>query len=46
MLQVWSDPHFGHGNLSVGQLRIAEVASLEQPGERVADLLRHAQLPL
>jgi hypothetical protein len=46
MLQVRSDPHLGHRDLCVGQFRIAKVASFEQPGKNVADLFRHAQLPL
>jgi hypothetical protein len=46
MLQVRPDPHLGHGNGSLGQVRIAEIAPLEQAGEHVTDFLGHAQLPL
>ena len=46
VLQVGPDAHLGHRDLRLGQFRIAEIPPLEQPGEHVADLLRHAQLPL
>ena len=46
VLQVRADPHLGHGYLRIRQLWIAEVATLEQAGKDVADLLGHAQLTL
>ena len=46
MLQVGGDADFSDSDLSLGEIRVAEITPLKQGREDVADLFRHAQLPL
>ena len=39
-------PDLGDGDVGAGQVRVAEIAALEQHGQHMADFLGHPQLAL